>query len=384
MVSGNIGLPAILRALVALAAIMAVAGCSTVDKTTADESAASGKTHSITADTTEDILYIESLLEHPAKSGAIDRLYAAIENFDHNLAQRSHDEKAIVRMRYWRAVAYLFLNELRERNGESPNRAEAQKALADFDYVIRSIDASSYRSVHYFAGHAAYNHLRDEDLAVKHWLQCADDKHAGCMNIVADGYFTGRFGLEVDYAKSRDFHARVFETGTKYNCAGVFSGFFLAKMSVFLPELEYQLTWDERLSLVFEMQEELADKHEFAETCALNTLNLEAYLLYLANGRNKTELLDHVLSTSPNPVNLATASYFLGVGSRSAVEDLLQDKTDDRICQVITQLHSHSTILQTVETIDFGYDTITNSDTIYCASARQWMKIMDAYEPADQ
>ena len=148
-----------------------------------------------------------------------------------------------------------------------------------------------------------------------------------------------------------------------------------------LPQLDYRLTWDEWLRVTFEIQQKLAEKYDSSNACALETINIEAYLVNLAKGHNKIELLDDVSSKSHSSLSSAIASYFLGKGSRATVDNLLQDESDYIKCQTLIQLIVHSKLSKKNGSIESDKDTVMNSDSTLCASAREWTKILDAYEP---
>lgn len=369
-----------LQILVAVLAIGFLPSCSVNEATSSGKLSTREHEQHSPKDVTDHILYIQSLDEYVVKKGDIDQIYAAIENFYHSLEASNLSDKEHVRIRYWRARAYSQLNELRRQNGGNVNISEVEKAIQDYDYVIASIEVSSYPSVHYFAGVSALNDLGDESAAGKYWLKCASYEHMGCMNIIAGAYFTGLYELEVNYSKSRDLHTKVFDSGTEGHCAGIFSGLFLARMSTFLPQLEYRLEPDEWLRESFEMQDHLAARFDASNVCALEVLNIEAFLIHLAKGNHRDDLLKNVASKAIGSPSTAIANYFLGKSNRAAVDDVLRNQHEYVKCQSWVQLIVYLKLSGTTQPIESYKNAIANSGHTYCATALEWSKVLDGYQ----
>ena len=360
----------------ALGVIAALCASCTVKQSAVE---ASSETDNAKVDVTDEILYIQIAENHSEKKTDIVRIYSAIANFDQALSEGDLDEAERLQVRFWRGNAYSLLNQLRRDNGDDANASEVEKALADYDYVIASNDADLYPRALYRAGYTAYNDLRDDTRAGRYWLKCAETEHAGCMNVAADGFFSGQYGFSQDYSRSRDFHVKTFNTGTDYVCAGAYSGMALARMAVFLPEVGYQLTWDEWLKETLKLQAQVADLYELPNACALEVQKIRAYLLELANGENYQSLLTEVVSSGSDAPSSAIANYFLGDANRQSVIDILQDQSDFIKCQSAVSLITHSTITANAETAALDKKLIFEIDPKFCANGRQWAYIFENY-----
>ncbi len=259
--------------------------------------------------------------------------------------------------------------------------AEVEQALSDYDYVIGSTAAAEYQNVHYFAGHAAFNDLEDETRAGSYWLECAAFEHMGCMNIVADGYFGGQYGLEVSYEKSSDYHTKVFDSGVEGRCAGVFSGVRLARMSVFLPQVDYRLAWDEWLEESFELQEQLADTFDMSNICAKEVLTIDSYLLHLANDIDRTHLLEDIITKNVGSPSVTIANYFVGNIKQETVVEAISQYDEFVKCQSLVQLSTHAKLTGRFQLVDTHQGDIKSSDQTYCAGALTWSNVLKAYQP---
>jgi hypothetical protein len=85
----------------------------------------------------------------------------------------------------------------------------------------------------YMAGVIARNQVQSDSPEFTYISKCAEKGHAGCINIIASAHVTGRGGQQVDFIRALDLHNQVFDTATKFRCAGALSARSIASISVF-------------------------------------------------------------------------------------------------------------------------------------------------------
>jgi hypothetical protein len=140
--------------------------------------------------------------------------------------------------RYYRALAESRLDTLRRQQGQGSDPAAAEQALSDLDKVIATQTSSfpwgiSVPNAQYFAGNIAWTQLHSDPRAYAYWQRCADQGHAGCMLNVANIYIRGTEGIPVDDDKALALALKVFDTGTRYSCAGAYAARAIAQLIYF-------------------------------------------------------------------------------------------------------------------------------------------------------
>jgi hypothetical protein len=75
----------------------------------------------------------------------------------------------------------------------------------------------------FYCGKVGRGGLHDEKSAYAYWEKCASDAHAGCINNLAEARITGAGGQKVDVRQALDLLTAVYNSGTRYHCAGVLS-----------------------------------------------------------------------------------------------------------------------------------------------------------------
>lgn len=123
-----------------------------------------------------------------------------------------------------------LINKKYHFNGEPIDVSQVQDFLDDLDTLSEVTDIK-LNNLQYNAGHIAAHQLQNKGLAYRYWSECGINGHAGCMNILATSYESGEFVVEKDFHKAVTWHKRVVATGTRWNCAGVYSSLRLAILS---------------------------------------------------------------------------------------------------------------------------------------------------------
>ncbi len=144
----------------------------------------------------------------------------------------------------------------------------------------------------FHSGHIARFLLEDPISGYHYWHQCAEQSHAGCMNILAFNYFTGGRGIRQDIEKSYDWHIRTYMTEINYHCAGVYSARMARQMLFFFPELSESKQWRDWTPEILELIEQLEAKYpgESNNMCGKAQVLMDAYLYEFHEG--KTENLE--------------------------------------------------------------------------------------------
>lgn len=212
-----------------------------------------------------------------------------------------HDEKlnpddAAV-AHYYRGEAVLLENSIRENDDDPVDATAARQALRDFDAVIAANPHTYVREVQstdaeYNAGLVARVDLKSGPLAYKYWNQCAQQNHAGCMNIVADSYLTGDGGQRPDINAALDMHATVFNSGTRFHCAGADSALTIAEIEHFTGARKDgtdELEWVARAN---NLLDQLSNRDNNKNVCDRAQTEIEEFLLRLSRNEQRPEILE--------------------------------------------------------------------------------------------
>lgn len=258
--------------------------------------------------------------------GAPIRLDQPIGVLTRLIDDRETPAAAVTVARYWRARAYSALNFGRQARGEKVDRDLARRNLQDYDQVIargmepRGWGMSIGNSI-YSAGAVAYNHLEDKALAYRYWERCAALGHAGCLNVMAGARLTGEGGMAVDLEQSMALNKTVYDTGTRFRCAGAFSALMIARIIHFAglkPQPVDELEWlDRAYPLLAELEKE--DKND--NPCGRAVFEINDYLMRLGRGERRPELLRAAAARTAGNDFAPVARYLLGEESRETFEE---------------------------------------------------------------
>jgi hypothetical protein len=227
--------------------------------------------------------------------------------------------------RFWRGRAYWILNSVRLNRGEQSDAALARRSLEDFDEVVaggvevRDLGIGIPNTI-YFAGSVAFNHLLDSTLAHRYWEKCAAMAHAGCLNAVASARLTGAGGTAVDLERAIELNKQVYDSGTAYRCAGPYSALTIAQIIHFAglkPPVVDDLAW---ISRAYPLLADLAKSDGVDNPCDLAYFELSEYLMRLARGERKPELLRSALARKTGNHLAPVARHLLGEESGEAFE----------------------------------------------------------------
>ena len=237
------------------------------------------------------------------------------------LEKRNADKVCTIYMHYYRARARKALVGVDHYANHKPfDEAAAREAIQEFDQTISLIDAKGDPSqsivksnARYAAGLIAYNFLKDGAQAYRYWSACADEGHAGCINCMAWGYTTGDAGLPVDLDKAVEFHKRVAATGIQYTCAGAYSAesiaLLIALAGVNAPG-ERAEDWTNRALSLLDELDKFDQTSPARNLCHREMLLVDIYLMNLAKGTKRPELLSQAVSL-PGSARTAPAISYL-------------------------------------------------------------------------
>ncbi len=328
------------------------------------------------------LLYIDGV-NRSGEVGDIDRLLDAIAELTSALNSGRVSHAGAAHLRFWRAIGFHQLAFARyDVNDGEINNAELEQALADFEFVMSSSVASDYMDAGFYAGQVAFNFLMSEKRAAEYWRKCAEIGHGGCMNNVAIGYFSGYFGFPVDYQEAIRFNEAVLREGTRFNCAGVYSGMSLSRMAAYLKDYEYENSWEGYLARARSLQEEVAKQRDDPSFCSRPSMEVQAYLLHLKNGDEKPELLRAALATEmeapasdQDAQSIAILRYFLGEVSRSAYEALPKSEDVAYECSDRLWFVEHALISGDDKYLQSDAEIVFSSDEIDCFPEQAWLRV---------
>jgi tetratricopeptide (TPR) repeat protein len=239
--------------------------------------------------------------------------------------------------RYYRGIAREEMNVVRDRQGLAIDLSAAQEALADFDKVIATgSDIPSWgvviASVEYFAGGIAANQVRSDSAAFSYWEKCAQQGHAGCLNIVADAHITGEGGEKVDFGQALDIHHRLFQTGVGYNCAGAYSARSIANIAYFTGVRrpgDDELAW---VSKSYDLSDRVEASAAKKNACDGSDARIEEFLYRLSRGERRDQLLRQALERldEESITTKATIEYLSGFRDEKNFEAQVESSKSER------------------------------------------------------
>ncbi len=214
---------------------------------------------------------------------------------------------------YYRATAGNLVNAVRVRNGERLDIALAQSTLKDYEKAIADgTDAAGVTNAMYGAGSVARAHLGDLPAAYRYWDKCAQRGHAGCMNIMAWARVTGIAGIPISIPEALDLHKKVYATGTKFICAGVFSASAIGHIIHFAglkPADGDELEWFRR---AVALNDQAAEEQKGSDPCHRAGLEIDQYLVRLSRGDDRKELLRSARERATREDDKPIVEYLLG------------------------------------------------------------------------
>jgi hypothetical protein len=203
---------------------------------------------------------------------------------------------------YYRAVALAMINGVHERDGEAMDESGARMARGDLDRIIGARQILTYvpevsrTNAEYWAGLVARNQLHDEAAAYSYWEKCAADAHAGCMNITAGARITGNGGQKVDVNEALALHTSVYNTGTKFHCAGALSAIDIAEINYFTGVRrpgDDELEWTKKAD---ELLDKIESRDNNRNVCDRAEIEVEEFLFQLSQGHRDDNVLQDALS----------------------------------------------------------------------------------------
>lgn len=218
---------------------------------------------------------------------------------------------------FYRARARHLINLVRAKGNQPPDLALAKAALADLDIIVADGAEFASRGItianaEFFAGSVAMYGLRSEPLAYSYWDKCAKLGHGGCMNNMAWAKLTGRGGQQIDILQALELNAKVYETGTRYGCAGAFSAKYNSMINYFTgirrPGDE-ELEWLQRAYPLLDRIEVLKRRKN---PCRRADFEIVEYLIRLSRGEQRRDLLDKAMKEAEVDATEATIQYLLG------------------------------------------------------------------------
>jgi hypothetical protein len=233
---------------------------------------------------------------------------------------------------FYRARTRGEISQLRWRHGEKVDTDAVQRVVEDIDKVIASnIDAPEWglktSEAQYIAGALLVLPLNSSSRAYTYFEKCAEQGHAGCLNLMANARFTGESGVKIDIQQALEYHSRVFATGIDYRCAGPESARTIAAIIYFTGVRrpgDDELEW---LQKSYELSDKLQASNA-PSTCARFEAEVEEFLYRLSRGERKDSILQEA-------ANLGQGSG-MGPAIRKAVLDYLAGaETNDAFAATI-------------------------------------------------
>lgn len=220
---------------------------------------------------------------------------------------------------FFRGYARAYITNLQYLEGKKADELLIRQALSDLDQVIA--DGIEYPQLGarisealYVAGSVAATD-RSFSRAYAYWEKCAALDHAGCLNIMAEARLTGQGNQKVDFRAAIDYHLEVFNTGTRYHCAGAYSAQRIAAIGYFTGTATPQGDEVYWIKKAVDLLDQLAAASNSAQGCELSGVLIDEFLYQLSRGDRQDALLDE-----------ASAKPTLDANSTNAVVGLLSGR----------------------------------------------------------
>jgi len=197
---------------------------------------------------------------------------------------------------FYRGTARVQIMNLQYFAEKKIDEPVGRQALSDLDKVIADgieypqLGASTSEAL-YAAGSVA-EMLHSDSRAYSYWEKCATLDHAGCLNIMANARLTGDGHQKVDYHAAIDYHLKVFNTGTRYHCAGAYSAQSIAAIGYFTGTATQQgdeLDW---IKKALDLADQMKAENKKTAGCELSGMFIDEFLYRLARGDRQDALLD--------------------------------------------------------------------------------------------
>ena len=264
------------------------------------------------------VLDVMALRDEAIKGGSIssDKANGAISMLTQvlNAAPLNNAGKSIIH--FWRGEARRLLNESRQQNKQPIDLDLARAALADYDVVIANgigvkVFDVAVSGAAYSAGTVAFNMMKAVPLAYSYFDKCAEQNHMGCINVMASAKLTGHGGQEIDIPRSIELHQKVYETGTRFSCAGAFSARSIALIEYFNDVKrgpDDPLVWFTR---AYSLLDSLGSELRTENPCRRTVFEIYEYLMRLSRDERKPELLERAVNRSTDGEPTRTVAQFL-------------------------------------------------------------------------
>lgn len=197
---------------------------------------------------------------------------------------------------FFRGYARAYITNLQYLEGKKADELLIRQALSDLDQVIA--DGIEYPQLGarisealYVAGSVAATD-RSFSRAYAYWEKCAALDHAGCLNIMAEARLTGQGNQKVDFRAAIDYHLKVFNTGTRYHCAGAYSAQRIAAIGYFTGTATPQGDEVYWIKKAVDLLDQLAAASNSAQGCELSGVLIDEFLYQLSRGDRQDALLD--------------------------------------------------------------------------------------------
>ncbi len=286
----------------------------------------------------------------------------------------SLDATDISAARYFRALAQHLLGVLRKRDGIGPDAATAEQALSEMDRIIAGksdipLWGISISEVEYEAGGIAWTELRDDSRAYSYWQRCADSAHAGCMVNLAGAYIAGWAGIPPDPAKALDLNLKVFETGTKYTCAGAHAAHDIANLIYFAgvsyPKDNDTVSWMQKS---YALSDVIEARPGSKNRCDGSGARVEEFLYRLARGERQNELLTQATRyLGDDSAEAALINYFSGSLNVKAFEAAVESSKSDEVrCLAYFRAMLYAHLAGDRALVNKFYEPLTKFDQATC------------------
>jgi TM2 domain-containing membrane protein YozV len=268
----------------------------------------------------------------------IPQLMQDVRTLRHVLSTPRLDASDAMVAHYYRAVALAMINSAHDRAGEAMDLQGARTARADLDSIIGASAILTYvpevskTNAEYWAGMVARNQLHDERAAYSYWEKCASNAHAGCMSILASARITGEGGQKVDVNEALDLNTNVYNTGTRFHCAGAFSAMNIAYINYFTGVRhpgDDELEWTRKADGLLD---ELEAAENNRDVCHRADGEVDEFLLQLSRGHRDDNILQDALSRLDDDSNTVKAviQFISGAIDEAGLESAVKSSKSQR------------------------------------------------------
>jgi hypothetical protein len=249
----------------------------------------------------------------------IRALQQDVDSLTDGLSAVAADETSVLVLLYYRARARAYINVIRGHDAQPMDEAMAHQIIHDLDAVLAAgVEAPEWglktAEVQFLAGTVSREQLHDETRAYGYLEACALRGQAGCMNLMANARLTGVDGQKVDVREALDYHTRVFESGTRFRCAGFLSARSIARIIYFTGvrrQDDDELDWLRRAHALLA---KLEDREHQKGQCDSYGAAIEEFLYRMARGTTDTSILAPALELPGTTQNRKAILQYLSGG----------------------------------------------------------------------